>query len=136
MSARHEVVWAALADLGSHDQWMKDAESIVFATEQRRGVGTRMEVETVVGPLRTLDKMEVVGWEEGRSIEVVHEGLVTGRGTLGVVPDGEGAIVSWDETLTFPWYLGGPITAFFAKPVLGAIWRGNLKRLEESLSSP
>ena len=136
MSATHEVVWAALADLGSHDRWMKDAESIVFVTEQRSGVGTRMEVKTVVGPLRTLDKMEVVGWDEGRAIEVVHEGLVTGRGTLSARPHGKGTLVSWEETLTFPWYLGGPITAFFAKPVLGAIWRGNLKRLEESLSSP
>lgn len=136
MSTPHEAVWAALADLGSHDRWMKDAESIVFVTEQRSGVGTRMEVETVVGPLRTLDKMEVVGWEEGQSIEVVHQGLVTGRGTLAARPHGDGTLVSWDETLTFPWYLGGPITAFFAKPVLGAIWRGNLERLEETLSSP
>lgn len=135
MSAPHEAVWTALADLGSHDRWMKDAESIVFVTEQRSGVGTRMEVKTVVGPLRTLDKMEVVGWDEGRAIEVVHEGLVTGRGTLSTRPHGKGALVTWEETLTFPWYLGGPITAFFAKPVLGAIWRGNLKRLEESLSS-
>jgi hypothetical protein len=136
MGTPHEVVWAALADLGSHDQWMRDAESIVFVTEQRTGVGTRMEVETVVGPLRTLDKMEVVGWDEGRAIEVVHEGLVTGRGTLGAIRNGDGTIVSWEETLSFPWFLGGPVTAFFAKPVLAAIWRGNLKRLEESLSSP
>jgi carbon monoxide dehydrogenase subunit G len=136
MRAPRDRVWAALADLGSHDQWMRDAESIVFLTEQREGVGTRMEVKTVVGPLRTLDKMEVVGWDEGRSIEVVHTGLITGRGTLTADEADGGALVSWEETLTFPWYLGGPIAAFFAKPVLGAIWRGNLERLEETISSP
>ena len=136
MTAPHDRVWSALADLETHADWMKDAESIVFLTDQRKGVGTRMEVETVVGPLRTLDRMEVVGWEEGRSIEVVHTGLITGRGTLAARAAGTGTMVSWEETLTFPWYLGGPVTAFLAKPVLGSIWRGNLKRLEESLSSP
>ncbi|MGD2060334.1 MAG: SRPBCC family protein [Acidimicrobiia bacterium] len=136
MRAAPELVWSALADLESHADWMKDAESIVFTGEQRRGVGTRMEVKTVVGPLRTLDKMEVVGWEEGRSIEVIHTGLVSGQGTLQATPDADGTLVTWEETLTFPWYLGGPITAFFAKPVLRGIWRGNLMRLEESLSSP
>lgn len=135
MKVPHDRVWAALADLGAHADWMRDAESIVFLTDQRKGVGTRMEVETVVGPLRTLDKMEVVGWEEGRSIEVVHTGLVTGRGTLAATSRADGTLVSWDETLTFPWYLGGPVTAFLAKPVLGSIWKGNLERLEASLSS-
>lgn len=135
MNIPHDQVWAALADLESHVRWMKDAESIVFTTEQRRGIGTRMDVKTVVGPLRTLDRMEVVGWDEGHSIEVVHSGLVTGRGTLGAEPESGGTMVSWDETLSFPWYLGGPLTALAAKPVLGAIWRGNLRRLEETLSS-
>lgn len=130
------TVWSALADLGSHSDWMTDASSIVFAGDQREGIGTRMEVETVVGPFRTLDVMEVVGWNEGHSIEVVHEGLVTGRATLSVSPHDVGAAVSWEEELTFPWWLGGRITAWLAKPVLAAIWQGNLRRLERILSSP
>lgn len=92
-----------------------------------------MDVDTVVGPFRTTDVMEVVGWEEGRSIDVVHEGLVSGRGTLSVEPHLDGVRVRWDETLSFPWWLGGPITAWFARPFLGAVWRGNLRRLEEML---
>jgi hypothetical protein len=135
MQAPHERVWAAIADLGSHTEWMKDAERIVFVHDQRRGKGTRMEVVTVVGPFRTVDVMEVVGWEEGRSIEVAHRGLITGRGILTAEPALEGTLVSWREELTFPWWLGGPITASLARPVLAAIWRGNLARLEEGLTS-
>jgi len=130
MQVPHERVWAAIADLGSHTEWMKDAEQIVFVHDQRRGKGARMEVVTVVGPFRTLDVMEVVGWDEGRSIEVAHRGLITGRGTLAAEPAREGSLVSWREELTFPWWLGGPITAWLARPVLAAIWRGNLQRLE------
>ncbi|HEU4895800.1 MAG TPA: SRPBCC family protein [Acidimicrobiia bacterium] len=132
--APRERVWAAIADLGSHTDWMKDAERIVFMNDQHRGEGTRMEVLTVVGPFRTLDMMEVVGWDEGNSIEVAHQGLVKGRGTLAVSAGRSGhTTVSWDEDLTFPWWLGGPITAWLARPVLAAIWRGNLSRLEETL---
>ena len=137
VSMPHDRVWAAMADLGSHAEWMKDAEWIVFVHDQQRGKGTRMEVKTVVGPFRTIDVMEVVGWDEGRSIEVVHKGLITGRGTLQATPRGASTLVSWTETLVFPWWLGGGITAWLARPFLAALWRGNLRRLEEVLlSSP
>ncbi len=115
---------------------MRDVESIVFIGEQRAGVGTRMEVKTVVGPLRTVDVMDVVGWEEGHSIEVTHRGLVKGTGVLGVSGSRDRTVVSWAEELTLPWWLGGAVTAWLARPVLAAIWRGNLRRLEESLSGP
>ena len=136
MPIAQEVVWAALADLASHTAWMRDARSLEFIGEQRSGVGTRMEVETVVGPFRTLDEMEVVGWDEGRSIEVVHVGIVKGRGTLEASPDDGGTRVSWAETIRFPWWLGGPITSWLARPVLRRVWLGNLERLEGTLSSP
>lgn len=129
-----ESVWEALADLGSHPRWMKDAESIEFTTQSRRGIGTVMEVETRIGPLRTLDVLEVVGWKEGESIAVVHLGLVTGEGILAVHPVSErSSRVSWVEDLKFPWWLGGRLTALLAAPFLAAVWRGNLERLEESL---
>lgn len=136
MPLPHRIVWEALADLASHDEWMKDAQRIVFVTDQHMGVGTRMEVETTVGPFRTVDEMTVVAWDEGRSIEVVHTGLVTGRGTLSASRRGQDTLVTWDEVIRFPWWLGGRLTSTLAKPVLGRIWRGNLRRLEESLSSP
>lgn len=133
--APHDIVWEALADLKTHTSWMKDARSIEFTSDRQRGKGTRMEVLTVIGLLRTTDIMEVVGWEEGRSIDVRHEGLVTGTGTLGVEPMGDGSLVTWDEELTFPWWLGGFITAWLARPVLATVWKGNLRRLEQTLVS-
>lgn len=113
---------------------MGDARSIEFADELRRGVGTRMRVLTVFGPLHTTDVMEVISWEEGQSIGVRHVGLVTGEGTLGVAPDEEGSVVTWDETLVFPWWLGGPIAGSLASPLLARVWQRNLKQLERYLS--
>ena len=136
VTASPEVVWEALADLASHSEWMKDAESIEFRSEQRRGVGVEMEVETRVGPLRTLDIMTVTDWTEGESIEVRHEGLVTGVGLLSVQAHGPGSRISWDEDLRFPWWLGGVVTAWLARPILHRIWKGNLRRLDALVSGP
>lgn len=131
-----ETVWAAVADLGSHHEWMSDARSVQFGSDQRRGVGTRIRVETVIGPVRTIDEIEVVGWVEGESVEVEHKGLIRGMGRFVVSHHGAGTEVEWVEELTFPWYLGGDVTAWMARPVLAAVWRRNLESLEELLRSP
>ena len=94
-----------------------------------------MDVVTRIGPFRTTDVIEVVGWIEGKQIEVVHRGLVTGRGILAVEPEGPGSTVTWIEDLEFPWWLGGPLTAWIARPFLRSIWRANLQRLNQTLSA-
>jgi hypothetical protein len=124
-------VWDELSDIASHVHWMADA-----ASDRHRGVGTTFDCVTKVGPLRTVDRMAVTSWRDGHEIGVRHEGLVTGDGRLTLEPAGpdlsdppDRSAVSWSERLRFPWYLGGPITALLAKPVLRHIWRGNLRRL-------
>ncbi len=79
-------VWAELADFASHPEWMDDAATVRFLTEQTTGVGTRIEVATRVGPLRATDFMNVVGWVEGQTIVVEHMGSVTGSGRFEVRP--------------------------------------------------
>ncbi len=126
-------VWEAAADLGSHSEWMADAESISFETDSRSGLGTRMRVATKVGPLRTNDLMEVVEWQEGRSIGVRHSGLITGQGRFVLSPVAGGTQFSWAERLTFPWWLGGPLTASLARPILRWVWHRNLAGLKRLL---
>ena len=82
IDAPPETVWAELERLEDHVEWMADAESMTFTTDQTRGVGTVAEVATVIGPLRTTDVMRFVEWEDGRSMSVRHEGLVSGTGTF------------------------------------------------------
>ncbi|MEX2279560.1 MAG: SRPBCC family protein [Acidimicrobiia bacterium] len=127
------AVWQAASDLATHDRWMADAESIVFLSEIRSGLGTVMEVRTVVGPFRTTDVMEVTEWEEGRTIGVRHAGLVQGAGRFTLAPMASGTRFTWTEDLTFPIWLGGAVTARLAKPFLGLIWRRNLRGLKAHL---
>jgi uncharacterized protein YndB with AHSA1/START domain len=129
IQAGPQTVWAHLADLSSHVEWMADAEAIRFTTPQRRGVGTSFECDTRVGPFHLVDRMEVTEWDEGRVIGVRHCGLVsgTGRFTLERLDRGERTRFTWEEELAFPWRL--------ATPVLGAIWRRNLTRLKTRIEA-
>jgi carbon monoxide dehydrogenase subunit G len=130
-----EPTWSALADIASHVDWMADAESITFTSPQRTGVGVTFDCRTKVGPLTTTDKMTVTSWDEGRAIGVTHTGIVTGTGVFELSEISAATTkVTWTESLRFPVWLGGPITAVLAKPVLRRIWRGNLRRFSAVVS--
>jgi Polyketide cyclase / dehydrase and lipid transport len=130
IDAPRGAVWARLADIADHVQWMADARAIRFTSERRSGVGTTFECETGVGPLRTTDVMEVIEWRRGRSLGVRHTGMVSGVGRFVLRRGRRGSTrVTWDERLRFPWWLGGPVTGIVAAPVLRLVWRGNLRRL-------
>ena len=63
---------------------------------------------------------------------VEHVGLVRGTGVFTLRPArrprGRTRFV-WRERLRFPWYLGGPVGAFVARPVLRWVWTRNLRNL-------
>lgn len=124
-------LWQVIAPIEHHVDWMVDAESIRFLDAQTRGVGTTFDCVTKVGPIRLTDRMTVTEWEPGRSMGIEHRGAVTGRGrfTLRRRHGGQTKF-TWTERLTFPWWMGGPVGALAAKPVLRAIWRRNLRRLK------
>jgi hypothetical protein len=125
-----DQVWDDVRDIASHVEWMEDAVEIRFAGEGRRGVGTTFDCDTRVGPIRLTDRMQVTEWTEGRSIGIRHTGLVTGRGRFTLRPARGGRTrFTWDERLSFPWWMGGPLGATVAAPVLRRIWRRNLANL-------
>lgn len=130
IAAPLEEVWSHAADLPSHTEWMADAESISFEGHQTSGVGTRMRVETVVGPLRTTDVMEVTEWSEPHTIGVRHSGMVAGEGRFRLSRIAGGTRFTWTEELTFPPAMGGPVGAAAARPVLAWVWRRNLEGLK------
>ena len=132
LDAPPEQVWADLADLASHVDWMHDAVAIRFLTDRSSGVGTRFECDTKVGPLRTTDVMEVTKWVPGKAMGVRHTGVITGEGTFTLRKARGGRTrFTWSERLAFPRRLGGPVTAVVAKPVLRWVWKRNLRALAE-----
>jgi len=131
IDALPQQTWRIVEPIERHVEWMADAESITFTGPLTRGVGTTFDCVTKVGPIRMTDKMTVTEWAPEHAIGIQHRGIVTGDGrfTLRRRPGGRTRF-SWNERLTFPWWMGGPVGALAAKPVLRAIWRRNLRRLK------
>ena len=124
------AVWDDIAQIEHHVEWMTDAERIDFVSESRRGRGTRIEVLTRIGPLRTTDVMEFTAWEPPHRMAIRHVGMVSGSGEFTLAESGPNrTLFTWSETLDFPLRFGGSLGALLARPILTAVWRRNLDRL-------
>ena len=133
IAATPQRVWQVVEPVERHVDWMHDAVAITFTGEQTRGVGTEFLCDTKVGPFKLVDRMELTEWVPNEAMGVRHTGMVTGEGRFTLAPLAEGAHTrfSWEETLHFPWWMGGPVGAFVGgRIVLAAIWRRNLKGLK------
>ncbi len=126
-------VWAVVEPVERHVDWMADAVAIRFETEQTRGVGTSFLCDTKVGPIKLTDEMTITEWEPEQVMGVRHTGIVTGTGRFTLTRAvGNGTLFAWEEDLTFPWYLGGPIgAAVGGQIVMKRIWRRNLAKLND-----
>ncbi len=132
IDATPERVWQVVEPVERHVDWMHDAVAIRFIGEQTRGVGTEFLCDTKVGPFKLVDRMELTEWEPGSAMGVRHTGMVKGEGrfTLTPIDLDRRTRFTWEETLVFPWWMGGPVGAFIGgKVVLAAIWRRNLRGL-------
>lgn len=131
IDASRAITWAAIEDISSHVDWMVDAESITFVTPQHSGVGTAFDCRTRVGPIRLVDAMSITSWVPQEAMGVEHRGVVRGSGVFRLRVMGDGRTrFSWEESLNFPWWLGGVLGEIVGRPVLTRIWRGNLSRLK------
>jgi hypothetical protein len=133
IAAPVQKVWDIVEPVERHIDWMADAVAIRFQTEQTRGTGTTFFCDTKVGPIKLVDVMTITAWEPGKVMGVKHSGVVTGSGefTLEAI-DENNTRFTWTETLTFPWWLGGPLGAFVGgQIVMKAIWRRNLRELKK-----
>ena len=129
IGASPAAVWQVVSDFAAQPAWMRDAVDVRFVSGRTTGVGTVLDCDTRIGPLRLTDRLVVTDWEEGRSIGIRHEGLVGGAGRFTIAPAAAGTRFTWTEELRFPGWLGGPAAGALARPALAAIWQRDLAAL-------
>ncbi len=131
IAAPPDVVWADIQQISSHVEWMSDADTITFTSEQTQGVGATFDCVTKIGPIRLNDKMEITEWVEAETLGVRHKGLVSGEGQFTLsATDGDTTRFQWSEILQFPWWLGAGLGERIGKPILERIWQKNLQLLQ------
>jgi len=129
-------VWNEMRHIERHVNWMHDAVEIRFTSDSREGIGTSFICLTKVGPFKTQDVMTITDWRENEVMGVTHVGLVKGSGVFTIARLGSGALVSWQESLIFPWWALGSVGSVLASPILKHIWKGNLRNLKTIIESP
>jgi uncharacterized protein YndB with AHSA1/START domain len=125
-----ETVWAAISDISTHVRWMEDAVAIRFISDARSGVGATFDCDTKVGPFRLVDRMVVTEWDPPHALGIRHAGVVTGAGRFVLSPTTGGTSFAWEESLTFPAWMGGEVGGRAAAPLLRRVWRRNLASLK------
>ncbi len=129
-------VWDVIEPVERHVDWMADAVRITFRGEGHRGVGTRFECLTRVGPVTTTDVMTITEWRPRESMGIEHEGVISGAGRFTLRRKRRGRTkFGWDERLRFPWWMGGVVGERAAWPLLRRMWRANLIRLKHEVES-
>ena len=134
IAATPQQVWDVVERVEAHVEWMHDAVAIRFQTHVHRGVGTAFLCDTKVGPVKLIDQMEISEWVTASVMGVRHVGLITGSGrfTLTPIDLGRRTRFTWEEMLSFPWWLGGRVGSLvIGRLVLRAIWARNLRNLKQ-----
>ena len=123
-------VWDDISNIDTHPEWMQDAVRINFLGDRREGPGVAFDCETRVGPFRVIDQMMITEWDPPARMGVRHSGVVRGEGRFTLEAHGtDRTRFTWEETLRFPWWMGGPVGALVGAPIFRMIWRRNLVNL-------
>jgi uncharacterized membrane protein len=122
--------WDVLRDWEGSAAWMVDATSVEVLGEQRSGVGTRIRAVTRIAGFPLVDEMEVVGWEEGRLIEVMHRGRpIRGLAWFELRPSPHGGTwFEWAEELDPPLGPVGELGGVLLRPAIEWVLRRSLAR--------
>lgn len=125
-------VWEEVTDFPSHVRWMRDARSIRVEPPGEAGVGSVLIIDTRVGPFRTIDRFQITKMIPMSRVAGRHRGLFTGEGRFELSEAGpDRTRLAWREKVSFPWFFGGGLVAWAAKPILTRIWRSNLRSFKE-----
>ena len=129
------AVWAAVENIESHTDWMKDAVRITFKSDAAQRSRGRVRVPHARrAALHDRPSSSSRMWRPGEMMGIEHRGAVTGDAEFRLEPDGdERTRFCWEERLRFPWWLGGFVGERVGMPVLRHLWSGNVARLKASI---
>ena len=112
--------------------WMLDADRVDVRSDQRAGVGVRVDVHTRLFQVPAFtETLEVVAWEPPVRLEIVHGPPVRGRGTWTLEPTLGGTRFTWVEDFE----LGVPIVGELAAVVYAPVARWLIGRSQRALKA-
>ena len=127
-------VWEIAADVQRQPEWMHEMKRVEMITPGALRVGSRGRATVRIFGISTTDDVVITQLEPPHAFGIRHEGRFTGEGLLlfSATPEG-GTLINWTEYLLPP--LFATIGGFVQRPILGAIFRSDLRHLKRIIEA-
>ncbi len=138
IAAPRSDVWAYASDIARQPEWMYEMKRVEMLTPPPVQPGSRGRATVRIFGISTTDDVVITKFDPPHTFAIRHEGKFVGEGLLQFTAiDETRTRIDWMEYLRPP--LFSNIGGFVQRPILGAIFRSDLRHLkrilEEGLTS-
>lgn len=138
IAAPRDTVWAYASDIARQPEWMHEMKRVEMLTPPPVRPGSRGRATVRIFGISTTDDVVITQFDPPSTFAIRHEGTFVGEGLLQFTAiDATSTRIDWMEYLRPPLFAN--IGGFVQRPILGGIFRSDLRHLkrilEEGLTS-
>ena len=132
IAAARSDVWAYASDIARQPEWMHEMKRVEMLTPPPVQPGSRGRATVRIFGISTTDDVVITQFEPPSTFAIRHEGKFVGEGLLRFTEiDVTHTRIDWMEYLRPPLFAN--IGGFVQRPILGAIFRSDLRHLKRIL---
>ena len=132
IAAPRSTVWAYASDIAHQPEWMHEMKRVEMLTPPPVQPGSRGRATVRIFGISTTDDVVITQFDPPSTFAIRHEGKFVGEGLLRFTEiDVTHTRIDWMEYLRPPLFAN--IGGFVQRPILGAIFRSDLRHLKRIL---
>ncbi len=132
IAAPRSDVWTYASDIARQPEWMHEMKRVEMLTPPPVQPGSRGRATVRIFGISTTDDVVITQFEPPSTFAIRHEGKFVGEGLLRFTEiDATHTRIDWMEYLRPP--LFAHVGGFVQRPILGAIFRSDLRHLKRIL---
>ena len=132
IAASRATVWAYASDIARQPEWMHEMKRVEMLTPPPVQPGSRGRATVRIFGISTTDDVVITQFDPPSTFAIRHEGKFVGEGLLRFTEvDAANTRIDWMEYLRPPLFAN--IGGFVQRPILGSIFRSDLRHLKRIL---
>ena len=132
IAAPRSTVWAYASDIARQPEWMHEMKRVEMLTPPPVQPGSRGRATVRIFGISTTDDVVITQFDPPSTFAIRHEGKFVGEGLLRFTAIDESRTrIDWLEYLRPPLFAN--IGGFVQRPILGGIFRSDLRHLKRIL---
>jgi uncharacterized membrane protein len=132
IAAPRSTVWAYASDIARQPEWMHEMKRVEMLTPPPVQPGSRGRATVRIFGIATTDDVVITQFDPPSTFAIRHEGKFVGEGLLRFTAIDESRTrIDWMEYLRPPLFAN--IGGFVQRPILGSIFRSDLRHLKRIL---